>query len=136
MRGNRDAGDLTGDLAGKPGGYVELGLACGVPGGVVVAALTWDDLDRGQGLRALAQIDDPDRHLGTGDQPLDERGVAVGEATQHSGGQLGRGADWAGPERGTAARGLDVQREPELGHDEVDDGGSAEVMERFPWQRQ
>jgi hypothetical protein len=59
---------------------------------------------------------------------------AVGEAAQHRGRQVRGGADRPGAQGRAAARGLDVQRQPELGQDEIDDRRRAEVVEGFPWQ--
>src|ERR1700691_3383688 len=105
MRGDRDPGDIARDLAGQPGRNVELRLARGVPGRVVVSALAGDDLDGRKGLRTGAEVNHPDRYFRAGDEPLDERGVAVSEAAQHGGGQFGRGMDRARAEGGTATSG-------------------------------
>src|ERR1700730_11365894 len=118
MRGDGDPGDLARDLVRQPGRNVELGLARGIPGRVVVSALAGDDLDRWQGLRAVAEVDHPDRYFRAGNEPLDEGSVTIGEAAQHGAGQFRGGPDWSGTEGGTTAGRLDVQRQPELGDDE------------------
>ena len=76
----------------------------GVYRAVVVAVVARDDLDGGQGLRAVAEVYHPDRDFGAGDEPFDEGGLAVGEAAQHRGGQIGRGGD-SGWLRGQTRRG-------------------------------
>ena len=96
----------------QPGRRVERGLSRGVAGGVVVLPGGGHDLHGGQRARPVTQIDHADGNLGTVDETLDQRRVAVGEAAHDRGGKLGCGPYRAGAERGAAARGLTKSGRP------------------------
>jgi hypothetical protein len=119
----------------EPGRGEELGVPGRVAGGVVVHPFVRDDLHGGQRDGAVAEVDDRDGHFDAFDVALDEGRVAVGEAADHGGGELLRGADHGGAQGGAASGGLDEEGEAESLHDAAEDGRGAEVVEGLLGER-
>ena len=122
-------------VRGEPGRGVEPCLAGRVPRRIVVAARQRVDLDHGQRLRALTEVDHPDGDLGAHHAALDQCRVAIGETADHGARQVGGGLDPGRAQRRPAAGGLDEQGQPERGHDAFQHSGRTKVVEGLLRQR-